>query len=214
MLIVRFSNSQRLCPELGFNPGSGSPSTDSALLQNFHLPAEREGARQSGQKRAPREAFMAEKSGQITSLGRMLAGFIAGFLATLIFHQLTVALFHGAGVSPFLPYSWTPTVPFGIPAVLSLSFWGGAWGIVFGLIHGRFPRGAGYWGAAFLFGAVLPSLVALLVVLPLKGRPLGGGWQLSLLLIAFFANGAWGIGTGVFLKSLKGWFTGSHGAGT
>ena len=74
------------------------------------------------------------------------------------------------------------------------------------------PRGAGYWVAAFLFGAVLPSLVALLVVLPLKGRPMGGAWQLPLFVTAFFVNGAWGIGTGVFLKSLQNWFSGSRGA--
>ena len=155
---------------------------------------------------------MADQSGQMSSLNRLLVGFIAGFLATLIFHQLTLALFRGVGVAAFLPYSWTPTDPFGIPAVVSLSFWGGVWGIIFELIHGRFLRGAGYWVAAFLFGAILPSLVAFLVVLPLKGRPMGGGWQLPLLAAAFFANGAWGIGTGVFLKALKGWFSGSRGA--
>ena len=154
---------------------------------------------------------MADQSGQMSSLNRLLVGFIAGFLATLIFHQLTLALFRGVGVAAFLPYSWTPTDPFGIPAVVSLSFWGGVWGIIFALIHGRFPRGAGYWVAAFLFGAILPSLVAFLVVLPLKGRPMGGGWQLPLLVAAFFADGAWGIGTGVFLKALKGWFSGSRG---
>ena len=124
---------------------------------------------------------MADQSGQMSSLNRLLVGFIAGFLATLIFHQLTLALFRGMGVATFLPYSWTPTEPFGIPAVLSLSFWGGVWGIIFALIHGRFPSGAGYWVAAFLFGAIVPSLVAFLVVLPLKGRPMGGGWQLPLL---------------------------------
>ena len=155
---------------------------------------------------------MADQSRQMSSLSGLLVGFIAGFLATLIFHQLTLALFRGIGVATFLPYSWTPTEPFGIPAVLSLSFWGGAWGIIFALIHGRFPSGAGYWVAAFLFGAVLPSLVAFLVVLPLKGRPMGGGWQLPLLVTAFFANGAWGIGIGIFIKALKGWFSGSHGA--
>jgi hypothetical protein len=41
---------------------------------------------------------------------------------------------------------------------------------------------------------------------------MGGGWQLSLLVTAFFANGAWGVGTGVFLKALQGWFSGSRGA--
>jgi hypothetical protein len=155
---------------------------------------------------------MADQGGQISFLGRLLVGFIAGFLATLVFHQLTVAFLRGVGAVPFLPYSWTPTEPFGIPAVLSLSFWGGVWGIIFALIHGRFPPGVGYWVMAFLFGAVIPSLVALLVVLPLKGRPMGGGWQLPLLVAAFFANGAWGVGTGVFLRASQNRFSGSPGA--
>ncbi|MBI5583389.1 MAG: hypothetical protein HY892_06170 [Deltaproteobacteria bacterium] len=133
----------------------------------------------------------------------LLAGFVAGFLATLIFHQLLVVVLWSAGVSPFGPFQMAPTKPFGVPTVFSLSFWGGVWGIIYVLFEGRFPAGKGYWVTAFLFGGVLLSLVALLVVLPLKGRPLGGGWNPYLLVTAFLANGAWGIGTGVILKSLK-----------
>jgi hypothetical protein len=137
---------------------------------------------------------------------RFLFGFIAGFFATLIFHQLMLALLWGLGLAPFPPYPMTLTHPFLIPAVFSLSFWGGVWGILFALIHGRFPRRAAYWVVAFFFGAILPSLVALLVVLPLKGHPMGGGWHLPLLLTAFLVNGAWGIGTGLILKWLSAGF--------
>ena len=73
-------------------------------------------------------------------------------------------------------------------------FWGGVWGILFELIHNRFPRGGGYWLTAFLFGAILPTLVALLVVLPLKGRAIGGGWQPALLITAFLINGVGALG--------------------
>ena len=137
----------------------------------------------------------------------LLLGFLAGFFATLIFHQLTLTVLWALGVAPFGPFSMKDTQPFGVPAVLSLAFWGGIWGILFAFIHGGFPRGS-YWVITFLFGAVLPSLVALLVVLPLKGRPLGGGGHLPLLVTAFLINGAWGIGTGVILKMLSGWFGG------
>ena len=139
---------------------------------------------------------------------RLLFGFIAGFLATLIFHQLTLAVLWAAKIAPFRPFSMKPTQPFHMPAVLSLAFWGGVWGIIYGLIDRSFPRD-GYWVMAFLFGAILPSLVALLLVLPLKGQPLGGGWHPPLLLSAFLINGAWGIGTGLFLKLLSE-FSGSH----
>ena len=138
---------------------------------------------------------------------RTLFGFIAGFFATLIFHQLAVALLWWAGVAPFGPYSMTPTQPLGVPAVISLAFWGGVWGVLFGLIDNRFPTGGGYWLTAFVFGAILPTLVALLVVLPLKGRPAGGGWHAALLLTAVLINGAWGVGTGLILKTLSAWFS-------
>jgi hypothetical protein len=132
---------------------------------------------------------------------KVLFGFIAGFIATLVFHQLMLAVLWSAGLAPVGPYSMAPTHPFGIPAVLSLSFWGGVWGILFAWIEDRFPISMAYWAVAFLFGAIFPSLVALLVVLPLKGRPMGGGWHLPLLVTAFLVNGAWGVGTGLILKA-------------
>jgi hypothetical protein len=135
-----------------------------------------------------------------TSSSRWLLGFISGFAATLIFHQLTLAALWGAGIAPFGPFPMAATRPFGVPAVISLAFWGGVWGVAYALIDGRFPRGGGYWVTAFLFGAILPSLVALVVVLPLKGAPAGGGWGAPLLVTAFLINGAWGVGTGMFLR--------------
>lgn len=134
---------------------------------------------------------------------KVLYGFIAGFLSTLVFHQLTLEVLWIAGLAPFGPFSMAATQPLGIPAVLSLAFWGGIWGILFAQLEGGFPRRGGYWAVTFLFGAILPSLVALLIVLPLKGKPMGGGWHVSLLITAFLINGAWGIGTAVFLKKLS-----------
>lgn len=131
---------------------------------------------------------------------RMLAGFIAGFLATLTFHQLAVTILWMIGISPFAPFSMQPTAPFGVPAVFSLAFWGGIWGMIYILIHRRFPEGGGYWVTAFLFGAIFPTLVALFVILPLKGAPVAGGWNPGLMITAFLINGVWGIGTGLLLK--------------
>jgi hypothetical protein len=148
------------------------------------------------------------------SSAQLLFGFLAGFLATLIFHQLALVLLWSMGVAPSGPFPMAPTRPFGVPAVFSLAFWGGVWGILFALIHGRFPPGGAYWVAAFLFGAILPSLVALMVVLPLKGRPMGGGWHPPVLLTAFLINGVWGIGTGLILKLLTSWSSGSRKAYT
>ena len=131
---------------------------------------------------------------------RLISGFAAGFLAALIFHQAALGLLWAGGVTPSGPFSMAATQPFGIPALYSLALWGGIWGILFAQFDKRFPSRAGYWFTAFLFGAVFPSVVALLIVFPLKGRPIGGGWHPPLLLTAFLINGAWGLGTGMFLK--------------
>jgi hypothetical protein len=143
---------------------------------------------------------------------RLLFGFIAGFLATLIFHQLTLTLLWSVGLAPFAPFPMAATRPFGVPAVLSLAFWGGLWGVLFALVDNRFPRGSGYWVMAFLFGAILTSLVALFVVAPLKGKPIAGGLDPSLLLTALLINGAWGLGTGLILSALCSRFGGSRDA--
>ena len=94
------------------------------------------------------------------TLWKLVAGFIAGFLAVLIFHQLMLGLLHLIGLTAGQPYAFRPVPPLGIPAVLSAAFWGGVWGIVFAVVHHRFPRGSAYWVAAFLFGAIFPTLVA------------------------------------------------------
>ncbi|MGO9376890.1 MAG: hypothetical protein ACLQBD_32980 [Syntrophobacteraceae bacterium] len=135
---------------------------------------------------------------------RLLFGFIAGFAATLIFHQLTWWVLWGAGLAPSGPFSMEITKPFGVPAVFSHAFWGGIWGIAFSMADRRFPASSGYWVTAFLFGAVLPTMAGRLVAAPLKGVPMGSSWHLPLLLTAVLANGAWGIGTGLILRSQSG----------
>ena len=138
------------------------------------------------------------------NLWSLVAGFVAGFLAVLIFHQLMLGLLHLIGLTAGQPYAMRAVPPLGLPAFLSAAFWGGVWGIVFALVHHRFPRGAAYWVTAFLFGAVLPTLVAWFIVFPLKGMPAGNGWQPAGMLTGILVNGAWGIGTAFFLHRLLG----------
>lgn len=129
--------------------------------------------------------------------------FLAGFVSTLIFHQGMLALLHAGGLTPRAPYNLAATSPFGIPAVISLAFWGGLWGIVLWLlIRGR--PAAGYWLRAIVFGALGPTVVALFVVLPLKGQPVAGGWQPQLIVGALLLNAAWGFGVGLLMKLFAG----------
>lgn len=125
--------------------------------------------------------------------------FLAGFLSTLIFHQGLLAILHAAGASPRAAYSLDPVPPLGVPAVLSLAFWGGVWGILLWLVIAG-AQGPRYWLVALLIGAVAPSAVALLVVLPLKGQPAGGGWKPAVIVGALLLNGAWGLGVALFMR--------------
>jgi hypothetical protein len=131
-------------------------------------------------------------------------GFVAGFLAVLIFHQAAVLVLHLAGLTPAVPWRLAPTWPLGVPAVLSAAFWGGLWGILLALLLPRFGRGGSHWLAGALFGAVAPTLVAWLVVLPLKGLPAGGGFAWPGVIVGPLVNGAWGLGAALLLAMLPG----------
>jgi len=130
---------------------------------------------------------------------RIALAFIAGFLATLIFHQIALTAFHAAGFTSHAAWSMRPVPPFGVPSVISLSFWGGVWGMIMIPVIDRF-RGAAYWIWAIVFGAVLPTLVAAFIVAPLKHQPIPTDGRLKALAIGLTINGAWGLGTAAFYR--------------
>src|SRR5258708_34461469 len=100
--------------------------------------------------------------------------FIAGFVSTLVFHQGVLALLYLAGAVQRAPYALGAVPPLGIPAVISLAFWGGVWGAaIWPLLKN--VAGAAYWVRALVIGAIGPSAVALFIVYPLKGMPVAGG---------------------------------------
>jgi hypothetical protein len=129
-------------------------------------------------------------------LRNIAIGFIAGALGVLFFHQIMAWFVVGRA-----PWSnWNAIPPFGIPGIVNTTFWGGVWGIVFAMVANRFPKGLAYLFAAFVFGALAPTLVGWFVVPLIKGGALGprGVWYNALLI-----NGAWGLGTGVCLVLLR-----------
>lgn len=129
----------------------------------------------------------------------VIGGFIAGFMATITFHQVVLwGLWH-AGLAPMKAYILTPVPPWGVPSVISLAFWGGLWGILLSLLHHNFSDRR-YYAKAFGFGAIFPSLVVFFIVMPLKGLPMGGGWHWPRLVTSLLVNGAWGFGVGAILK--------------
>jgi len=94
------------------------------------------------------------------------------------------------------PWPLTPVPPFGVPSVISKSFWGGLWGAALAPFLDRY-RGATYWTSWILVGAVVLTLTALYVVSPIKGQPIPPLWPRFY--YALLVNGAWGFGTAVFL---------------
>jgi hypothetical protein len=124
---------------------------------------------------------------------RHLRWFIAGALAVPLFHQVMLAILNATGFVARAPFGMAPTKPFGVPQLVSLSFWGGVWGILLGLILERIRSRRTYWLTALVFGAVAPTLVAGLVVAPLKGQPAGG--DAKMLVTGLLVNAAWGVGT-------------------
>lgn len=121
--------------------------------------------------------------------------FLGGFFATLVFHQGLYAAFYALGILPNPPFNLAPTQPFGVPAVFSLAFFGGLWGVALWPAL-RLSEGRKFWLKAIVLGAVGPTLVAFAIVFPLKGM------AFNPLLIPFglLLNGAWGLGLGLFLK--------------
>jgi hypothetical protein len=130
-----------------------------------------------------------------------ISAFLVGAVAVLVVHQPVIALLHGIGVAPFSPYNWQGTAPWGVPVVLSLSFWAGVWTIPIAALLDRLPRGWPYWVGAVLLGAVPPTFTTWLVIFPLRGLPSGA--FAPLVPVALVVNGAWGLGIGAMWAALR-----------
>jgi hypothetical protein len=134
-----------------------------------------------------------------TPATRVILGFIAAAISVLTFHQAMWEALHvlnlpGLGMPP--PYPTRPVPPLGVPLILDLCFWGGLYGIVFGLLMPRMT--APLWLCGLILG-IIAALVGLLVVPAIKGLPIGAGWVPLSWLRSFLINGFWGIGVGIIL---------------
>jgi hypothetical protein len=138
----------------------------------------------------------ARTNGELTRW--LVVGFLAGAASVLLFHQGALALLHAINFTPRAPYPLTHTAPFGIPQVWSLAFWGGVWGIVLAAFLRNLDAGR-LIGAALVFGAIFPTLVAWFVVAPMKGQAVAAGGAPKAMALGLIVNAAWGLGTGIGL---------------
>ena len=125
--------------------------------------------------------------------------FVAGFVSTLVFHQGLLTLFYLAAVVPRTPYDLRPVPPLGIPAVISLALWGGAWGVAIWPFL-KNVNGPAYWVRALVISAIASGSVTLFIVSPLKGMPMAGGWNPKVIVSTLTLNGTWGLGMALLMR--------------
>jgi len=128
--------------------------------------------------------------------------FVAGFVSTLVFHQGLLTLFYLAAVVPRAPYDLRAVPPLAIPAVISLAFWGGAWGVaIWPLLKN--VNGPAYWVRAQVISAIASGSVTLFIVSPLKGMSIAGGWNPKVIVSTLILNGTWGLGTALMMRLMR-----------
>ena len=138
----------------------------------------------------------------MTLVKLLILGFVAGFLATLLFHQSLWYVFNQIGLIPLDRPAWPldSIPPYGVPSVISKAFWGGLWGAVLAVILGQLT-GAAYWGSWIVVGAFALTIVAFYVVAPLKGDAIPALWPRFV--AGLMLNGVWGSGTALILRLLS-----------
>ncbi len=130
---------------------------------------------------------------------RVLFGFIAGALSVLVFHQGVWWLFHLGGLMP-PAYPMDPVPPWGVPRTLDFCFWGGVYGLIYALAVPRLT--IPLWLSGLILG-LIASLVLWFIVAPIKGRPIGFGWNPRGTALILAIHLAWGVGVGLILPLLR-----------
>jgi hypothetical protein len=127
---------------------------------------------------------------------RAVVGFVAGVISVLVFHQGAWALFHLGGLMP-PPYPMGPVPPWSVPLTIDFCFWGGLYGLVYGLLLPKLTLPP--WLSGLVLGLVA-VLVLWFIVAPIKGRPLANGWVPGTMLVVLVIHAVWGIGVGLIMQ--------------
>jgi hypothetical protein len=130
---------------------------------------------------------------------RIFLGCVAGALAMLVFHQMTLQVFFWLGWSSHAAYRVANVPPFNAPLVVSITFWGAVYGGIFALLAPAVRGPLWLKSAAAALGAMT---MAWFVFLPLMGQPAAFGYQAWPMLRSFIAYQMWGIGLTLVLPLL------------
>ena len=101
-------------------------------------------------------------------LKAILLGFLAGAIATLTVHEIISWIFTTGIWTGWGRHSWNmaPAAMTGVPQIVSDTFWGGAWGALFPVIFGMYPKGPLTF-KGMLFGIIGPALIGVLIAMPM-----------------------------------------------
>lgn len=129
----------------------------------------------------------------------IIISFVAGFMATILFHQEFLEFLFQIGIIPKSPFALTSTRPFSFPTFISLSFWNGVWGIVGVLLFRKYLTHKRFWLFLTLFGTIFPSLITIMIACLLNHtilHPAG-------IILMLIANSIWGFGVAFITKILS-----------
>ena len=122
---------------------------------------------------------------------RIFLGCVAGALAMLLFHQTTLQVLFWCGLTPQAAFRIAHVLPFNVPMIVSLAFWGAIYGGLFGWLVPRMPSKLAVRG---LMAGVFALLMSWFIVRPLAGHPIAFGWEHAAMLRSMVANLMWGFG--------------------
>ncbi|CAM2193273.1 hypothetical protein PXJ20_16075 [Paraburkholderia sp. A1RI_3L] len=131
---------------------------------------------------------------------KFILPFMSGFLASLFFHESTLALLHAAGLIDATGFSTAPFVPLGLPDFLANAIWSAVWAVLMAWLLRVSPARPAPWVPAFMFGGIVLTAAAVFVVDPIRGIWPSGN-MLPRLAMGFAANAMWGWGALVFMRA-------------
>ena len=131
---------------------------------------------------------------------KIILPFVSGFLASLFFHESTLALLHAAGVIDPAGFSTAPFLPFGLPEFIANAIWSAFWAVLMAWLLRVSPERHAPWIQAFVFGGIALTAASIFVVDPLRGIWPSGN-MLPRLAMGFAANAMWGWGALVFMRA-------------
>jgi hypothetical protein len=83
---------------------------------------------------------------------KIILPFVSGFLASLFFHESTLALLHAAGLIDTAGFSTAPFLPLGLPEFIANAVWSAVWAVLMAWLLRVAPERRAPWIQAFVFG--------------------------------------------------------------